>query len=45
MLIAPDGKVLYEEQGELDILKLRRAVLGNLPDSGYIGHRAYWAAK
>jgi thiol-disulfide isomerase/thioredoxin len=45
MLIAPDGKVLYEEQGELDILKLRRAVLGNLPDSGYIGHRAYWVAK
>ena len=45
MLIAPDGKVLYEEQGELNILKLRRAVLGNLPDSGYIGHRAYWAAK
>lgn len=45
MLIAPDGKVLYQEQGELDILKLRRAILGNLPDSGYIGHRAYWAGK
>jgi len=45
MLIAPDGKVLYEEQGELDILKLRRAILGSLPDSGYIGHRAYWATK
>jgi thiol-disulfide isomerase/thioredoxin len=45
VLIAADGKVLYQEQGELDILKLRRAILGNLPDSGYIGHRAYWAGK
>jgi peroxiredoxin len=45
VLIGPDGKILYEEQGELNILKLRRVVLGNLPDSGYIGHRAYWAAK
>ena len=45
VLIAPDGKVLYREQGELNILKLRRVILGNLPDPDYIGHRAYWAAK
>lgn len=45
VLIAPDGKILYREQGELDILKLRRVILGNLPDPDYIGHRAYWAAK
>jgi thiol-disulfide isomerase/thioredoxin len=44
MLIAPGGKVLYQKQGELDILELRRIILGNLPDPGYIGHRAYWAA-
>ncbi len=45
ILISPDGKVLYREQGELDILKLRRIILGNLPDPDYIGHRAYWATR
>ena len=45
MLIAPDGKVLYQKQGDVDILELRRVILGNLPDSDYIGHRAYWASK
>ena len=45
VLISPDGKILYREQGALDILKLRRVILGNLPDPDYIGHRAYWAAK
>lgn len=42
VLLSPDGKVLYQEQGEVDILKLRRTVLANLPDPDYIGHRAYW---
>lgn len=45
MLIAPDGKVLYQKQGEVDILELRRVILGNLPDSDYLGHRAYWASR
>ncbi len=45
MLIGIDGKMLYQEQGELDILKLRRTILANLPDPDYIGHRAYWASK
>jgi len=45
MLIAPGGKVLYQKQGELDILELRRVILGNLPDLDYVGHRAYWASK
>jgi thiol-disulfide isomerase/thioredoxin len=44
MLIAPGGKVIYQKQGEVDILELRRIILGNLPDPDYIGHRAYWAA-
>ncbi len=44
-LLSPDGKVLYEHEGEVDILKLRRVILGNLPDPDYIGHRAYWAAS
>jgi peroxiredoxin len=45
MLIAPDGKVLYQKQGDVDILELRRVILANLPDSDYLGHRAYWASK
>ena len=45
VLLGPDGKVLYEHTGEVDILDLRRVILGHLPDSDYIGHRAYWAAK
>ncbi|MBI4876760.1 MAG: redoxin family protein [Acidobacteria bacterium] len=45
MLIAPDGKVLYQKQGEVDILALRRVILGHLPDADYVGHRAYWAGQ
>lgn len=45
VLLSPDGKVLYQELGEVNVLKLRRIILGNLDDSDYLGHRAYWAAK
>ncbi len=45
MLISPEGKVLYQKVGELDVLALRRIILANLPDSDYLGHRAYWATK
>jgi hypothetical protein len=45
VVISPQGKLLYEEQGEADILKLRRVILANLPDPDYIGHRAYWASN
>ncbi len=45
MVIAPGGKVIYQKQGEVDALELRRVILANLPDPDYIGHRAYWAAS
>lgn len=45
VLLSTDGKLLYKEQGEVDVLQLRRIILGNLPDPDYKGHRAYWAAK
>lgn len=45
MVIAPGGKVLYQEQGELDILAARRAILANLENETYVGHPAYWAKK
>jgi peroxiredoxin len=43
VVLSPEGKIIYQELGEVDIMKLRRAILGNLPDPDYIGHRAYWA--
>ena len=42
VLIAPDGKVLYREQGSVDILALRRTILANLP-SDYEGFNRYWS--
>ena len=45
MVIAPGGKVIYQKQGEVDIMELRRVVLANLPDQDYIGQREYWAAR
>jgi thiol-disulfide isomerase/thioredoxin len=44
-VLAPDGKMIYQEQGEVDILKMRRVILANLPDPDYKGHRAYWASQ
>ncbi|MGO9254853.1 MAG: redoxin family protein [Bryobacteraceae bacterium] len=43
MVIAPGGKVLYQKQGEVDILEVRRAILANLENQTYVGHPAYWA--
>jgi peroxiredoxin len=45
MVIAPGGKVLYQEQGEVDIVALRRVILANLENETYVGHPAYWVAK
>jgi peroxiredoxin len=43
MVIAPGGEVLYQKEGKIDILEVRRVVLANMPDtSGYIGSKAYW---
>ncbi len=44
MLIAPDGKVLYQKQGSVDILDLRRTILANLP-SDYEGFNRYWSER
>ena len=43
MVIAPGGQVLYQKEGKVDILEVRRIILANMPDtSGYIGSKAYW---
>jgi len=44
LLLDRNGDVLYQELGELDAPKLRRAILANLPDDPeYPGLRAYWS--
>ncbi len=45
MVIGPDGKVLYEEKGQLNILKARRIILASFPDDDYVGQSAYWNSK
>ena len=40
-LIAPGGKVIFEKPGEIDMLRLRRIILANLPGV-YSGFRNYW---
>ncbi|MEO8520428.1 MAG: redoxin domain-containing protein [Acidobacteriota bacterium] len=42
VVIAPGGKVLYRKEGKIDILEMRRVVLANMPDTGYVGSQAYW---
>ena len=46
VLIASNGDVLFQQLGELDFMKLRRAILANLSDDkNYPGVRAYWSAQ
>jgi thiol-disulfide isomerase/thioredoxin len=45
MVIAPGGRVIYQEQGAVDVIALRRAVLANLENETYVGHPAYWESK
>ncbi|HWW98249.1 MAG TPA: TlpA family protein disulfide reductase, partial [Edaphobacter sp.] len=44
VLLAPGGKVLYQKQGSVDILELRRKILADL-DSDYIGFNKYWSGE
>jgi thiol-disulfide isomerase/thioredoxin len=43
MVIAPGGKVLFQQQGEIDVLALRRIILAHLEDETYKSHPNYWA--
>ena len=45
LFFAPNADVLYEQVGDLDTMKLRHAILANLPDSKeYPGEQKYWSA-
>ena len=42
-VIGADGKVLYQKEGKIDILEVRRTILTAMPDTrSYIGQQAYW---
>ena len=46
VLIAPNGDIVFQQQGDLDMLALRRAILANLPDDdSHAGAQEYWSAK
>ena len=45
MVIAPGGKVLFQEQGPVDVVALRRIILANLENETYVGHPVYWATN
>jgi hypothetical protein len=45
IVIAPGGKMIYWQEGEISLLPLRRAILGNLPDGSFIGAAEYWRAR
>jgi thiol-disulfide isomerase/thioredoxin len=46
VLLAPNGGVLFHEQGEIDLMEIRRAILANLPDDpAHRGSRRYWSTK
>jgi hypothetical protein len=42
VLIKPDGEFVYQRQGSIDPLELRRVIIANITDDKYIGHQAYW---
>jgi peroxiredoxin len=44
VLLGPNGKVLYNSLGSVDILDLRRKILAAMP-SDYIGFNKYWMGQ
>jgi hypothetical protein len=46
VLLSPGGEILFSEQGEIDLMQIRRAILAHLPDDPeHVGSQAYWAGK
>jgi peroxiredoxin len=43
LVIGPDGKILYQKQGRIDIYEVRRTILASFPDApGWPGIRDYY---
>ena len=46
MVIAPSGRVIYEEKGEVHLVRMRRAILAGLSDRGpFDGSMDYWRRR
>jgi peroxiredoxin len=46
VVMAPNGDILFQQTGDLDMMELRRAILSNLPDDpGHEGAQQYWETK
>lgn len=46
VLLGPQGELLFHQQGEIDLMEIRRAILANLPDEpGHEGSQQYWSTK
>lgn len=46
VLLSSTGKLLFDQQGEIDLMEIRRAILANLADDpGHAGSQKYWSTK
>jgi len=46
VLLDSHGELLFHQQGEIDLMEIRRAILANLPDEpGHMGSHQYWSTK
>ena len=44
VLISADGRIVFEKQGDVDFLHLRRTILANMPGD-YVGFQKYWTLE
>jgi thiol-disulfide isomerase/thioredoxin len=45
VFLSPKGDLLFDQQGEIDLMQIRRTILANLPDdASHPGSQRYWAA-
>ena len=45
VVVGPDGKILFQQEGKFDIYDMRRRVMASIPDSqGYPAIQAYFQA-
>jgi hypothetical protein len=46
VLLAANGEVLFHQQGEIDLMEIRRAILANISDEpDHVGSQKYWRTK
>jgi hypothetical protein len=44
VLLSSKGDLLFDQQGEIDLMQIRRAILANLPDDpSHVGSQKYWS--